>query len=105
MGIFACNFRDVCVSLHSLAGNHHFLEPGCLLRCGALGSVSWEDLGEPKTILNMQDAPDNEIMTLQGEKKEINWMHLSTSELKKVEKYDTSIPEVSAWVGHLLYLI
>ena len=105
MGVFSCNFRDVCVSLHSLAGTQQFVQPGCMLRSGALGQVSWEDLGEPNTILNMQDAEDNEIVSVTGEPKKINWIHESTTALKNVEKYDTSNPEVSAWVGHLVYLI
>ena len=89
------NFRDVGECISILLDTPSPIRPGVLFRGGKLDVLDKpEDLGSPRTILNLRRGPDPEH--LEG----VALVHVPA--LNTVENYRTELPEVREWLREAL---
>lgn len=87
------NFRDVGEFVNLLAGTD-IMKTGLLLRGGKINFVdSLEQIGSPKSIVNLRKGPDPQSMDLQ-------YFHFPIS--NDYEKYETSDKEVRKWLNSVI---
>merc|ERR1711865_1009289 len=87
------NWRDVAVALESLVG-HSPIPPGHLYRSGNVDFCSHQELGRPRTILNLKAGADRtEDLPWSGS---VNFAHLPAADNQ--ERYHTDQREVRAWL-------
>lgn len=92
------NFRDVGECISILLDTPSPIRPGVLLRGGKLDVLDkLEDLGSPRTILNLRRGPDPEH--LQG----VTLVHVPA--LNTVENYRTELSEVREWLREALSVL
>ena len=108
MGVVPINFRDVGLTLNQKFGFSK-LPAGRLLRCGQITNetLTWKDLGEPLTILNLLNGVDANLEKLQEQAMEagkiIQYIHLPAE--NDNENYDTANKDVYKWVTQVVCAI
>lgn len=87
------NFRDVGAFINLIAG-HEMMYENLLFRGGKTDFCkSGEEIGSPKTILNLRQGRDKHQYTAE------RMLHFPVS--NDHEKYNTSVPEVRTWLNDL----
>jgi len=90
------NWRDIGVSVHRLCPGEDILPPGRVFRGGKIDFCKYEDIGRPRTILNLRNGEDPTLSELGWDIGGIKFEQLAAS--NDLEKYDTSNKEVRRWL-------
>jgi protein-tyrosine phosphatase len=86
---FECvNFRDFAQGFTGI------LKAGLLYRGGSVAYCSWEQAGRPATVVNLRFEDDEPRWS------GVKYLHFPIA--NSIEKYETSIPEVRAWLASVI---
>ncbi|KAL6078311.1 hypothetical protein QOT17_001490 [Balamuthia mandrillaris] len=109
------NWRDVGVALRELNGGTEVITSGWLFRCGNMDYSTKRELRGSETVINLRQVADlgsqqqpraasssssaNRNRWMAGEDAK-EWLHCPVS--KKVDKYDTTLPQVREWLATVM---
>lgn len=96
IGPMPMNWRDVGATLHSRFGTAALIMPAArLLRCGIIDQREWQNLGAPRTVVNLRIQRD-EVELPPG----VVVFHIAAE--NTLEKYDVSDKGVANWLASCL---
>ena len=90
------NWRDVGVSVHELSPSEAAIPPARIFRGGKIDFCKYEEIGRPRTIVNLRNGEDPTGRELGWDVGGIQFVQLAAS--NDLEKYDTSNKEVRHWL-------
>ncbi|ELR15819.1 uncharacterized protein ACA1_079040 [Acanthamoeba castellanii str. Neff] len=103
------NWRDVGEVLQQLVPDRVIIPPGRILRCGLIDFCTWEELGMPQTIINLDMGKDDtrqfeKVKDPQGDGSvpQVDWIQLSIP--NKIGKYHTDTADVREWLTDAMKL-